>query len=168
MTYHDGLPPMKSKDPLIKWSFQITWQIEHLLSSPIQCLLTLNMVGWWLIARDSTFKNTWPFNYMNNVRVRGNIYISPFALLMVTKLRTMLTSRSSFSTQMLKLLLTSCLFFPFLSFSLVFLYGLTKVFIYYFFLWKVDVSNNGFINIIFHVFWGHVFHTEISSSGRFK
>lgn len=113
MTYHDGLPPMKSKDPLIEWSFQITWQIEHLLSSPIQCLLTLNMVGWWLIARDSTFKNTWPFNYMNNVRVRGNIYISPFALLMVTKLRTMLTSRSSFSTQMLKLLLTSCLFFLF-------------------------------------------------------
>ena len=77
----------------------------------------------------------------------------------------MLTSRRSFSTQTLKFSQTSCLFFPFLSFSLVFLDGLTKIFVCFFlFLWKAVVTNNGLINMIFRVLWGHVLKTAINSS----
>ena len=97
------------------------------------------------------------------------IYLPPFPLLMATKFRKLLTSRRSFSTQALKLSQTSCLFFPFLSFSLVFLDGLTKIFVCFFlFLWKAVVTNNGLINMIFRVLWGHVLKTAINSSGRLK
>ena len=40
ITYHKGLPPIKSHDPLIMWSCEITWQTKNIISPPPDCLFS--------------------------------------------------------------------------------------------------------------------------------
>ena len=53
ITYLDGLLPIKSLDPLIVWSCQITWQTKSIISPIPQCLWPPNLAGWYLILRGS-------------------------------------------------------------------------------------------------------------------
>ena len=47
VTYHEGLPPIKSYDPLNTWFFEITWQTKTImpLLKPL-CLWPTNLKGW--------------------------------------------------------------------------------------------------------------------------
>ena len=50
----DVLLPIKSHDPLITRSCDITWQAKTIkISSLSQCLWPQNVVGWWLILKGS-------------------------------------------------------------------------------------------------------------------
>ena len=44
VTYREGLPPIKSQEPSIRWSCEITWQTKTIISSLQQCLWPTNMV----------------------------------------------------------------------------------------------------------------------------
>ena len=46
VTYCRGLVPIKSDDPLIAWSFYITWQNKNTMSPQPQCLWPPNLTGW--------------------------------------------------------------------------------------------------------------------------
>ena len=46
VTYHVGLSHIKSHDPSIKWSFEITGQTESIISLLPQYLCPLNLAGY--------------------------------------------------------------------------------------------------------------------------
>ena len=46
VAYRRGLVPIKSDDPLIAWSFYITWQNKTTMSPQPQCLWPPNLTGW--------------------------------------------------------------------------------------------------------------------------
>ena len=46
ITYHDGLLPIKSHDPLIMWSCEITRQIKIIVSPLSECLWLSKLAGW--------------------------------------------------------------------------------------------------------------------------
>ena len=53
MTCLIGFLPIKSLDPLIKWSCEITWQTISIITSILQCQWLPNFAGWWLNLRGS-------------------------------------------------------------------------------------------------------------------
>ena len=46
VTYHMGLPPIKSHDTLAKWSWKITCQTKVIVSLLSECLWSPNLVEW--------------------------------------------------------------------------------------------------------------------------
>ena len=60
VTYIDGLPPIKSHNPLITWSCEITWQTESIIISTPECLRQPNLTGCWLALR-----GLYPYIYTN-------------------------------------------------------------------------------------------------------
>ena len=44
LTYHEGLPPVKTHNPLITWSCKITWQAKNILLSQCPWLTKLGRV----------------------------------------------------------------------------------------------------------------------------
>ena len=69
VTYLKTLPSIKSRESLITWSCEIMWQTETIISPQIQCLLTPNLLEWWLTP---TVKVTLSFDYETNLRSRCN------------------------------------------------------------------------------------------------
>ena len=51
VTFLDGLLPTKSNDPLMMWSYKITWQTKIIISSLPQSFCPPNLV-WWLAYLD--------------------------------------------------------------------------------------------------------------------
>ena len=51
VAYLYGLLLIKSQDPLIKWSYEITWQTKTIISLLLQCLRLSSMAGWWFNLR---------------------------------------------------------------------------------------------------------------------
>ena len=45
MTYHEGLPPTKSNDPLSMWSWEIMWQTKNIMEYDTECLWPPNLAG---------------------------------------------------------------------------------------------------------------------------
>ena len=45
VTYSEELPSIKSQDPLISWSCEITWQIKYVISLPPKVLWPLKLVS---------------------------------------------------------------------------------------------------------------------------
>ena len=89
ITYLEWVLPMGSHGPLIKCSFRNMRQTKTINSPLSQCQWPPNLAGSWLIVKGSY---SWPY--------------TTFTILMATKLEV--TSKKSFSTQTLKLSLTSC------------------------------------------------------------
>ena len=69
VTYLKRLPSIKSRESLITWSCEIMWQTKTIISPQIQCLLTPNLLEWWLTP---TVKVTLSFDYETNLRSRCN------------------------------------------------------------------------------------------------
>ena len=57
MVYDKGPSCTKLNDSLIKWSYEITWQIENVISLIPQFLWTLILEEWWLMTWDYHSKN---------------------------------------------------------------------------------------------------------------
>ena len=53
VTYLDGLLPIKSHDPMIRWSFELTWHTKIIMSPITNCLWLPNVAGLWLNLRSS-------------------------------------------------------------------------------------------------------------------
>ena len=53
VTCFDKLLPIKSYDPLIPWSCEITWHTKTITSPLPQCLWPPNLTSWWLTLRGS-------------------------------------------------------------------------------------------------------------------
>ena len=51
VTYLDGLLLIKSHDRLIRWSCKITWQTKIITSPLSQCSCSPNLVEWWLTLK---------------------------------------------------------------------------------------------------------------------
>ena len=54
-------------DPLIMWSFKVTWQIGNLMSPLLQDLWLPNIASWCLIVREThlqSYMNLWPRVHM--------------------------------------------------------------------------------------------------------
>ena len=69
ITYLDGLLSIKSNDPLITWSCEITWQTKNNLYPLLQCLWPPNLEGcnlpWWSFG----YKIKWPFDQYNKLNI---------------------------------------------------------------------------------------------------
>ena len=102
VTYHGGLPPIKSRDLLATCFSQITWQIKPIVSPLLQCLWSPKLAGLWqatpikssyLTWRPPTHDVTWPFDDVvlwNNVS-NWSHYISITTVLVSTKLGRVLS-----------------------------------------------------------------------------
>ena len=76
--YCNGLPRIKSQNPINTCSHEVTWQIKYVISLPPQGLWQLSVARWWLILSGhlskwwlTTFlllllnlKVTWPFTHL--------------------------------------------------------------------------------------------------------
>ena len=78
VTYRKDSPPIKSTDPLITWSFELTWQIKRIPFAEDQTKQCADLT--WL-----TLKVTWLSDQRDVSRHRKN-YFSTFTRLMATKL----------------------------------------------------------------------------------
>ena len=58
VTYHGGLLPTMSHDPLIKWFCEMTWWTKIIISTLPQCLWPANLIGWWAIKSNGSWV-TW-------------------------------------------------------------------------------------------------------------
>ena len=70
VTYHDGVSPLKSHDPLITLFCEITWQIKLIISPLTQCLSTPNLVRCW---RGAYHLSQWLFDHVTNLRTDGTL-----------------------------------------------------------------------------------------------
>ena len=51
-------PTTKPHIPLIMWLCEFTWQMNFVISLLPQCLLLLNLTGWWLVMRSHHSKSS--------------------------------------------------------------------------------------------------------------
>ena len=58
VTYRKEIPPKKSRDPLIPWSYEIAWQIKNISPLP-QCPWPPNLTGW-----SRTLRGSYPLSQM--------------------------------------------------------------------------------------------------------
>ena len=86
--YLNGLLPIKSNEPLITWSYKITWQTKVIISLPPQCPWPPNLERWQFTSMGSC-----PYSHMTLwssglVRSHGKLdhYIFTTTVPMVTKL----------------------------------------------------------------------------------
>ena len=95
LTYHLGLPPVKSHGHLITWSTEITWQTKRIISSLTQCLWPPSLEGWWLILGYFYQKVKWSCEI-----TWQNHYISTTIVPMATKLGRVVTYREALLPKM--------------------------------------------------------------------
>ena len=61
LTYYDGFPTIKSHDPLITWSYEITWQISP---NTLPMATKLGRMVTYIPLWSSALKVRWPFDYV--------------------------------------------------------------------------------------------------------
>ena len=92
MTCLEGLLLIKSNEPLITCSCEITWQTKIIISPLWQCLWPPNVEVWWL-----TLRGSYPQSHMIIWwQVLWNHYISNTTIHMATKLDRMVTYLKGF------------------------------------------------------------------------
>ena len=85
VTYQEGLPPIKSHDPLIIWFCKIIWQTKIIITPLPKWLWSPDFAGSWLALMGSC-KVTWPFYHMFLWgHVTKDDYISTTTVPMATK-----------------------------------------------------------------------------------
>ena len=63
--YHQGLPPIKLHDPLITWSFEITWQTKNHYNFAIRVAMAIKLCR--IVTYHDGFlphKVAWPFHHV--------------------------------------------------------------------------------------------------------
>ena len=87
LTYHKGVLLIKSYDPLIMWSCQITRQTKTIISPQPHCIWSQNVGGWWLPLMNSHN----PLNMWGHV-TNSELFISAITMSVVTKLVRVVTN----------------------------------------------------------------------------
>ena len=98
VTNHAWLLPIKSHDPLVKWTCKFRWQTKKIVSPLTEwlCNQTWQNVNlpWWA----STHKVTWPFNHVAcKITWQTKKIISTTTILMATKVGRVVTHNEELS-----------------------------------------------------------------------
>ena len=92
VTYHEGLPHIKSHDPLITWSAEIMWQTKIIMSPIPKCPWPQNLAGQWLTLSRSCLKSHMVLDSRGLVRSRNKIkHISTITMPTVTKFSSVIS-----------------------------------------------------------------------------
>ena len=105
------LPPINVHDPSRRWSCEVMWHIKYFISTLQRTHEHQTEQGTDLPWEASTYKATWPFDHVTNVRSRDNLknlclhFYKSYGL----KLGRLLFSGRMFSMQIFKSSPTSCI-----------------------------------------------------------
>ena len=93
MSYLYGVLPIMLVNPLVMWSYEITWQTENIISPLPRRISPPNLAGVWLTISGPTHKVTWLFNQVvlrDHVK-KYNHYICTTPMPMAAKISRMVT-----------------------------------------------------------------------------